>query len=220
MKKFKVRWTFFEEALGSLPANESIYSEYIGSKAEDAKTLEEEVKDLGVDETIDSKMTIFPKLADGTPFVYDYQIRGFFKEMCGINKKIPGTASSKITAHKKLIDDYVFVAPRKIPLTMNGLKMDVCERPLRADTMQGPRTALAMSESVPEGTTVEFTVTLMLDKAPEKKGKEAVDYTDALIEWLEYGQFKGYGQWRNSGKGRLLYELYDSDGKLIKSNVE
>jgi len=24
-----------------------------------------------------------------------------------------------------------------------------------------------------------------------------------LREWLDYGQFKGIGQWRNSGKGRF-----------------
>lgn len=45
-------------------------------------------------------MTIFPKLPDGTPFIYDYQIRGFFKEMCGILKKLDNTVSSKIKAHK------------------------------------------------------------------------------------------------------------------------
>lgn len=29
----------------------------------------------------------------------------------------------------------------------------------------------------------------------------------AVLEWLEYGQLRGIGQWRNSGKGRFSYEI-------------
>lgn len=28
-------------------------------------------------------------------------------------------------------------------------------------------------------------------------------------EWLDYGQLRGIGQWRNSGKGRFTYEITD-----------
>ena len=207
MKEIKVKITFTEEVLGSSPANEDIYKDFIASKSPDANTLAEEVEAIGVDEVAEKSMTIFPKLANGQPFVYDYQIRGYLKEQAGILKKIPGTESSKITAHKKLIDNYVFVSPRQIPLELHGMKMGICQRPLRADTAQGPRVALAMSETVPEGTTAEFTVTLMIDKEPAKKGKEAVDYETALKEWLDYGKLKGFGQWRNAGKGRFTYEI-------------
>ena len=27
------------------------------------------------------------------------------------------------------------------------------------------------------------------------------------MEWLDYGQLRGLGQWRNSGKGRFRYTL-------------
>ena len=87
--------------------------------------------------------------------------------------------------------------------------MGVCQRPLRAMTMQGERTALAMSESVPEGSTCEFTVQLMVEKGAAKKGAEAIDYEQALREWLDYGSLKGFGQWRNSGKGRFKYEIIE-----------
>ena len=208
MKEIKIRVTFTEEVLGSLPSDEEIYRNYIASKAPDAATIEQEVEAVGVDEVAEKQMTVFAKTADGKPFVYDYQWRGFFKEMCGILKKIPGTESSLVTQNKKLIDDYVFIKERMIPINTNGLKMGVCQRPLRAETALGPRTALAISESVPEGSTVEFTVTLVLEKGKAKKGSDkAPDYEKALYEWLDYGKLKGFGQWRNSGKGRFDYEI-------------
>ena len=207
MKEIKIKITFTEEVLGTSPADEEIYKNYIGSKAEDATTIEDEVAALGVDEVAEKSMTIFPKLADGTPFIYDYQMRGFFKEMCGIIKSIPGTESAKIKANKKLIDNYVFITPRQIPLNIHGGKMGVCQRPLRASTMQGERIALAMSETVPEGTTCEFTVTLTAEGKKGKSAADTVDYETALKEWLDYGKYKGFGQWRNSGKGRFEYEI-------------
>lgn len=196
MKRIKVRITFLEELLGSQSANEELQRDYIASKAPDASTIEDEIAAVGVDEVADKAMTIFPKLADGTPFIYDYQIRGFFKEACGALKKVEKTESSKIKAHKKLIDNLVFVEPRQIPIDMHGMKMGKCERPLRASTPMGERIALASSESVPEGSTVEFDVIFLNDKDSE-----------ILTEWLGYGAFKGFLQWRNSGKGKFTYEI-------------
>ena len=212
MKEIKVRITFIEEALGSTPPDETIYTTFIASKAPDAATLEEEVAAIGVEKAVENSITIFPKIASGTeyvPMIWDYQIRGYFKEIAGIQKKIPGMESNGITAHKKLIDNYVFVKPRAIPLDLHGGKVGVCERALRAQTAQGERNALAASESVPEGTTAEFTVQLMIEKEPAKKDKPGVDYVKALREWLDYGIYKGFGQWRNSGKGRFTYEIIE-----------
>jgi len=28
-----------------------------------------------------------------------------------------------------------------------------------------------------------------------------------VLEWLDYGKWRGLGQWRNSGKGRFTFEL-------------
>lgn len=206
MKEIKVRITFTENVLGSSPANEELYKEYIASKSPDAGTIEDEIEAIGVDEVTEKAMTIFPKLPDGTPFIYDYQIRGFFKEMCGILKKLDNTVSSRIKAHKKLIDNYVFIAEREIPIELNGLKIDICQRPLRASTPQGERVALAMSEEIPAGAQVTFTVQLMTegDKTVGKTG-----YVEALTEWLDYGKFKGFGQWRNAGFGRFTYEILE-----------
>lgn len=61
-----------------------------------------------------------------------------------------------------------------------------------------------MSEEVPAGAQVTFTVQLMTegDKTVGKTG-----YVEALTEWLDYGKFKGFGQWRNAGFGRFTYEI-------------
>ena len=194
MIKTKVRLTFTDEILGTSSGNPELHREFIASKAPDAQKMEDEVAALGVDAVEEKSMTVFPRLADGTPFLYDYQIRGFFKEICGAMKAISGTKSSKIKAHKKKIDNTIVVEPREIPLDLHGMKMANCQRPLRASTAQGERIALANSEVCPQGTTCEFDVLCMVDAD-----------VDMLEEWLDYGQYKGIGQWRNSGKGRFTY---------------
>lgn len=198
MQSIKVKIRFTEEALGTQSANPDIHREFIASKSPNAETIEDEVAAIGVDAAIEKSMTIFPKIADGTPFIYDYQIRGFFKEACGALKKVPGTKSSKIKAHKKQVDNLIFVEPRQILIDLKGGMMDVCQRPLRASTPQGERISLASSESIPEGSEIEFTVKCFIDED-----------TELVKEWLDYGVFKGISQWRNSGKGRFTYEIID-----------
>lgn len=193
MKTMKVKLTFTEEVLGTSPANEDIYTDFVGSKAPDAMTMQEEVEMLGADAVAEKGMTIFPKLEDGTPFLWDYQIKGFFKDTCGALRKVPKSESSKIKAYKKKIDKLIFVQPRKIPFAVDG-DLGVCERPLRAQTMQGERISLAKSETVPAGSTIEFEIVMLTDDQ------------DLVEEWLSYGQWNGIGQWRNSGKGRFDWE--------------
>lgn len=209
MKKFVVKVTFTEELLGTMSNNKDVYRDFIGSKSPDAATIEEEVAAVGGDTVFEKAMTVFPKLEDGTPFIYDYQWKGFFKDSCGAlnrltkkdpvtGKKLKGGAvneSGKLTAFKKTIDGLIFVMPRKIPIQLNGA-MGICQRPLRAATAQGERISLAASETVPEGSTCEFEV-VCLDDSLEK----------AVREWLDYGVYRGTGQWRNSGKGRFTYEI-------------
>ena len=192
--KLKVRITFTEPILGTSPADEEVYRSYIGDKAPDAPSLEEEVDSLGVDAVVERGKTIFPKLDDGTPFLWDYQLRGFFKGSCGMLRKVPNTLSSKIKAYKKQIDGLVFVEPRRIPIMFDG-DMRECQRPLRAQTAQGERVSLAISEEIPSGAQIEFTVVCLLDKD-----------ADLVREWLDYGSLVGIGQWRNSGKGRFNWE--------------
>lgn len=71
MKELKVKLTFTEELLGTASSNPEIHEEFIANKSPDAKTIAEEVAAVGVEEVVEKQMTIFPKLEDGTPFVYD-----------------------------------------------------------------------------------------------------------------------------------------------------
>ena len=35
------------------------------------------------------------------------------------------------------------------------------------------------------------------------------EHKKAVIEMLDYGKLRGFGQWRNSGKGRFTYQILD-----------
>lgn len=194
MKTLKVRITFIEELLGSAAAVSDIHEEFIASKAPDALSMAEEVAALGVEEYVEKSMTVFPRNADGQPIIWDYQIRGFFKAACGFLRKVKDSKSSGLKAFKKEIDGLVHVKPRSIPITFDG-EIGTCQRPLRAETAQGARVALANSESIPAGATAEFEI-IMLNDADEK----------LVREWLDFGQWNGLGQWRNSGKGSFTWE--------------
>lgn len=197
MKKLHVKVTYIEELLGTASANPEIHSEFIASKAPDAPSREEEVAALGADAVEEKAMTVFPRMDDGTPFTWDYQWKGYFKDACGMLRRADGTKSAKLKAFKKEIDGLVFPQPRKIALNLpEGGEVGECQRPLRASTAQGERIALAHSETVPAGTTQEFDVVILKDTL------------EALVrEWLEYGVLHGTGQWRNSGKGRYTCEI-------------
>jgi hypothetical protein len=193
MKKLAVKATFTEEILGTASSDPKIHSEFIASKGPNAMTIEEEVAAIGAEEVEQKAKTIFPK-EDGKPFIYDYQVKGFFKSACSALARVPDTLSSKLKAYKKVIDGTIFVSPRKILFEFNGT-IGECQRPLRAQTAQGERIALANSETIPGGSTVTFVIT-MLDPKIE----------NVVREWLDYGKFSGIGQWRNSGKGRFDWE--------------
>ena len=192
--KMKVRLTLTDEALGMMPSDKDLHETYIASNAPDAPSLREEIDAIGLEEVIERSKTVFPKLPDGTPFFWDYQLRGFFKDSIGLLRRVKTTKSAKLTSYKKVVDGLLFVDERKVPIHLSG-PMGDCQRPLRADTPQGPRTAIAHSETVPEGSTCEFTIN-MLDDSLEP----------VVRECLSYGALHGLAQWRNSGKGRFTWE--------------
>lgn len=194
MKEMKVELTFEEKVLGTASGNPELHSEFIASKAPDAMSREEEVAALGVEEVEKKDMTVFPRMEDGTPFLYDYQIKGFFKHACSMLRNVTGTESSKIKAYKKFIDGLVFVNERKIPVRFEG-EVGNLQRPLRASTAQGERIALANSETCPEGSKITFTISMLKD-----------DLMAAVIEWLNYGKLNGIGAWHNSGCGRFTWK--------------
>lgn len=194
MRTMRVRLTLTEEVLGTASNNPEIHSEYIASKAPDAKSREEEIEAIGVDAEVEKSMTVFPRNEKGEPIMWDYQIKGFFKDACGMLRKVPKSKSSTIKAYKKEIDGLIFVQERQIPFVYTG-EIGNCQRPLRAQTAQGERISLANSETIPVGATLEFTVECLVDSDMA-----------AVEEWFDYGRLRGLGCWRNSGKGRFTWE--------------
>lgn len=205
MKKLTAKLTTFEPILGTSPNNAEIYREFIASKSPNASTVEDEVAAVGADSVAEKGTTVFPRDDEGRPFFWDYQIKGMFKDACQMLARVPGkdengkkiksgNESAKLTAYKKVIDGLIFVQPRKIPIQFDG-EIEICQRPLRAQTAQGERVALAASEQIPAGSEIEFSVICMND-----------EHVKAVREWLDYGFLRGLGQWRNSGMGRFTWE--------------
>ena len=159
--------------------------------------MEEEVAAIGADEVFEKGMTVFPRDKEGRPIAWDYQWKGFFKDACAALRKVPKSECGKIKAYKKEIDGLIFPEPRQIPIEFDG-EIGICQRPLRGQTAQGERVALASSESIPAGASMTFDIRMLLP-----------DHEKAVREMLDYGRLRGFGQWRNSGKGRFTYEVLE-----------
>lgn len=182
---------------------------------------------------LDPQYDIIPEDLEGEfvvlPFMYDYQMRGSFKESIAMLAKASGGRAAKnddsvakyacanITSYKKVVDGNWFVTNRKIPLMIPETYIDEMGReiptfnekgqlpqivrPLRADTAKGPRTALAASEYVPAGT--EFFLGIRLLNIKDLK---------ACLETLDYKASVGMLQWRGGGKGTLIWTLCNKEG--------
>jgi|HubBroStandDraft_4_1064222.scaffolds.fasta_scaffold56908_2 hypothetical protein len=194
----QVKLTFTEPLLGTVPKDKAVYETYIAGLSENVdKTLDEEVATVPEGATKEEKGWTGFHTVDGQPFLYDYAIKGFFKDACSMLARVPGTASKELTAFRKHIDGLLFIRPRKIILNVNGA-LEPLERPLRAQTAQGERIALARSDCAPAGSWIAFTVVSL-----------GAVQREAIEEWFDYGQNRGLGQWRNGGYGSFTAEISD-----------
>lgn len=206
IKTKKYRATFLEGLLATNPNDAAVHETYIANKRAEGVAKDEidaEAEALRRVENLEKGKTIFSRDAKGNPIIWDYQVKGYLKAAFKALRRDKNTECSKLAAYRGVIDCNVFVSPRQIVLNLpKGSTLGTCERPLRAETMQGPRVALASSEEAPAGTTIEFTVqTMGSDPLLEK----------ALNECWEYAQFSFLGAWRSSGKGKALIECLDKD---------
>lgn len=221
----KVRITLTEDMLGTVPKDKEVYKTYIETKKPE-DNMENESQT--VEEIEEKGWTGFMSDEKGL-FVWDYFVKGFLKHAGNVLKE-----TVKIKALRSKIDDFVFVFPRRIyfgkkqvdgevyfPLKMpdgvidrgcehawcgsvyeKGTKIEpdgVFERPLRAQTMQGPRVTLARSDYISAGTQFEFEIKLY---PPHKAINE-----ELIKTLLDYGQYMGFGQFRNGSFGRFSYEI-------------
>ena len=149
-------------------------------------------------------LTVFLR-DDGVLCLSDYVIKGFLKEALGALKSQIG-----IAAHASKVDNFVLVTPAYLRFTKGGEDVtkpdEIFERPLRAMTMQGPRVSVAASECIRDGWELTFTIHLLENPASPKS--KALTF-DVIEQALDYGAFKGLGQWRNGQNGRFTWSVVD-----------
>ena len=242
-EKIFIEIKLIEPALGTSPSDKELYSRFIASNAPDAASREEEIAALGEDEVEQKGTTIFMRgwfkpsengeryldvldrrdCIEATvdeeknirlPFFWNYQLRGFFKDSCGLLARASYGESAKLSAFEKVIDGGMFVHPRRIAIDLPETYYDedgflqqtdpehlpILQRPLRISGPTGERTALASSEIIPAGSSIKF----------------CIEYTDPknrdlIIEWLNYGSEHGLGAWRNSGRGSFIWRELNPD---------
>lgn len=213
MAKYHVKLTLTEPMLGSAPADATVYEQFIAAKRikkgvapaaliDSRKENQEAIvaEELALLPKTEGNVSVFRRKG-GNLVMMDFQIRGFLKEAA---EAIDGVWGSK-----SKIDKWMFVFPRIIPIMREGKPLSKPsdqnnERPLRADTMQGPRVALASSEEVAEGVTLDFDILVLPLGENDKKLKMT---KERIVSWLDYGAFNGLGQWRTGSYGRFTYEI-------------
>ena len=81
--------------------------------------------------------------------------------------------------------------------------MGECTRPIRIEKFPQDITSIKTSQTVPAGSTLRFSIGILDDSLE-----------DCVIEALEYGALHGFGQWRNAGKGRFHFAIWDDKKKV------
>lgn len=199
-----LRCEFIEPILGSNPGSQQVASDYVSKLAPDAKSRKEEVELYGEEDVEDTLTTKFyQQVIDGRTRYYllTYQIEGFLKAAAEALKR---AGQVEVTAFKKTLNQIVFasgspglpierkieiIRPPKTGVTTN-------QRPLKASTPKGDRTALASSEELPKGSKFELWIHLLDPRV-----------ADYILSLIEYGELSGISQWRNAGYGRFHAEV-------------
>lgn len=198
---YDITLELLEPQLGTVPKNQDIYKTFIASKVfdavEDGIISQEDAEAKALEEvetvqTIEEKgWTGFMKDAKGH-FIYDYMVKGFICESARTMKQ-HGALKQLQDKFKR----YVFVMPRRIYIPE---PTEWLERPLRAQTAQGPRVALTRSDLIPAGTLLTFQLVVM---APGGIKRNLIE------EVLDYGQYIGLGQWRSGSYGRFAVNSFE-----------
>lgn len=218
MKKHSVTLNFIRTVLGSAPANEDLRTQYITAKMMSGKTgmsgdvalekvkgeienlkkdeaYQEKIKDLG-----DKALTVFYRNNEGLPSISNIQIRGFFKDAFAFvakEQKLFTKKSGEIYVqdafYRDWIGDRIQFIEEYLPIKGN---IEIFSRPLRCETMQGPRVAISSSESIKTPGPITFTLVTTNDVTE-----------DMVKSILDRGMFRGIGQWANAQYGTFTYTL-------------
>lgn len=204
LKTRHYKLTGLTRILAAQAANPDVRSEFIASKAAELAKGDEETAKLPQENLDKKNLTVFLR-DDGKICLCDYVIKGFLKEALGALKSQIGIAGATTK-----VDNYVLVEPAYLHIKRGGKALEapdgIFERPLRAMTMQGPRVSVTASEIAEAGWEIEFDLTLLENPATPKSRALTFDVIDQA---MEYGAFKGLGQWRNGQNGRFTFEVDD-----------
>lgn len=191
---YRVKATTITDLLGTVPLDPDTYDSVVAAKAPEDQPTDDETEMLP--EEPQKGVTGFLRDSLGRPMIASYSIKGFFKEACGMLRRVSGSHSANLTSYKKVIDGMVFVDPRFIIIHTEA-PITRMTRPLRAQTARGERICLATSEVIAVGAVMEFEVQVMGNTVKETM----------LREWLDYGKYLGLGQWRAASWGRFTYQM-------------
>jgi len=181
-QKYKVRIRLIEDMLGTTAKDKELYKKFIAHKVSEAQG-EEEAEN--VEEMENRGWTGFLKDDDGY-FIYNYMVKGFLKDAATTLKQFGATKQLK-----SKVERYLHVFPRKIRLP--EIEDKPLERPLRAQTAQGPRVTLVRSDRIKAGTELEFSLELLTEVSGISEG--------CIKELLNLGKYSGLAQWRGGGYG-------------------
>lgn len=225
MKTIKVKCTLIEEALGLNAADPEIHAKFVELKkakiakaeadmaknlakeheeivrmAEERKKLQNTVDSKQVDMTENGLSVFFIDQETGKPYFTKAQIRGYIKDKFTILKELKqGSFATFKRMPKTVVNRQVFVGPDKILIDLpEGQTMGECTRPIRIEKFPQDITSIKTSDTVPAGSVLRFSIGILDD-----------DLYDNVIEALEYGALHGFGQWRNAGKGRFHFAIWD-----------
>lgn len=187
--EYKVGIKFNEPLLGSVPKNKEVFTKHVQKLAVE----KELITDSQADEEIESVQDLadfqgetgFFSDKDGK-FLMDYQIKGFLKSAAETMKQF-----GNVKQLRSKVVKYVFVRPRRLYLPNSDQQL---QRPLRAKTARGERSALASSDMIPAGFGLEFKIRVL-------EGGGITEH--CLRDLLDYGQYSGLGQWRGASYGQF-----------------
>lgn len=149
------------------------------------------------------------------PCIGDHMIYGYLKaaaealgrakskDAAAAEEKTRGVMLKSISYTQSIINQHIRCEQQFIAFD-NGVvetgtgQTQYLQRSLRAMTAQGPRVTLAKSEQVKAGSHLEFTLKVL-------KGSPLTE--TVLKQLFDYGEFTGFGQWRNAGYGMFSYTL-------------
>lgn len=202
IEKFDVTLTLTEPLLASQPGNKELLAAFVASKASSEDKKQEEIDVSQIHDKTEKLSTVFARDDNGI-FLWDYQIRGMIKEALKTIIEIGDDGSLSKWTVGQAVDRMLFVKPRRVYICRDGSPLKTFdgheERSLRAQTPQGERVCLARSQRVDVGY-VTFRLELFRSKDP--KSKQNIT-PEALEKALNYGEYKGLGQWRSGGFGRF-----------------